>query len=56
MCRNTGNNIFATYDTAQFQITDFPRFGSVRLDMITVLSIVWPQSLLWCPFHKKLSI
>ena len=31
-------------------------FLPVRFSMVTVLSIVWPQSLLLCPFHKKLRI
>ena len=44
------------YYNAQVQITDFSRFGSVRFGMVTVLSIVWPLSLLLCSFHKKLRI
>ena len=41
---------------ARFQITVLVRFGSVWFWLFTVLSIVWPQSLLLCPFHKKLRI
>ena len=43
-------------DNIKFQITYFSRFGSVWFAMVTVLSIVWPRSLLLCPFHKKLRI
>ena len=38
---------------AQFQITDFSRFGLVWFGMVTVLSIVCSLTLLLCPFHKK---
>ena len=31
-------------------------FGSLWFWLVTVLSIVWPRSLLLCPFHKKLRI
>ena len=41
---------------AQFQITDFSRFGSLRFGMVKVLSIVWLRCLLLCPFHNYLRI
>ena len=41
-------------DNAQFQIMDFTWFGLLWFS--TVLSIVWPRSLLLCLFHKKLRI
>ena len=31
-------------EIAQFQITDFSRFGSVWFGMVKVLSFVWPRS------------
>ena len=41
---------------ARFQIKVLVRFGSVWLWLVMVLLIVWPRSLLLCPFHKKLRI
>ena len=41
---------------AQFQIMVLVRFGLVWFWLAMVLLSVWPQSLLLCPFHKKLRI
>ena len=41
---------------AQFQVTVLVRLGSVWFWLVTVLLLVWPQSFLLCPFHKKLRI
>ena len=41
---------------APFQITVLVRFSSVWFSLVTVLLIVYPRSLLLCPFHKKLRI
>ena len=54
-CGTSAANLI-TYATAQSQITDFSRLSSVRFGMVTVLSFVWPRSLLLCPFHKKLRL
>ena len=39
---------------ARFQITVLVRFGSVWFWLVTILLVVWPRSLLLCPYHKKL--
>ena len=45
-----------SWDSAQFHITVLVRLNSVWFWLVTVLLIVWPSSLLLCPFHKKLRI
>ena len=45
--QNRGQNI------APFQITVLVLFSSVWFSLVTVLFIVYPRSLLLCPFHKK---
>ena len=44
------------HNSAQFQITVLVHFDLVWFWLVTVLLIVWPQSLSLCPFHKKLRI
>ena len=52
---SSNENIHRTV-IAWFQITVLVRFGPVWFWLVTVSLIVWPRSLLLCPFHKKLRI
>ena len=47
---------YACVHVVRFQITVLVHFGSVWFWLVTVLIIVWPRSLLLCPFLKKLRI